>query len=261
MRAIPPCIFKGLRMKIVSVSPLVGLVEKLALHASLSVEDRLGLLELPYDSRSFEAGSYLLREGDRPDRCGMLVSGVAYRHKINSDGHRQIVSMHIAGELYDLQQLHLATADSNVQTLTRCEVATISHDALRRLVTERPSVAHALFATTIVELSMSREWTLNIGRRDARARTAHFLCEFAYRLDRQGLPHGQPYELPMTQEQMGDALGLTSVHINRTIKALVGDGLIGHSKLGVTIPDWGSLVAEAGFNSRYLHMDAPASRA
>jgi len=248
-------------MKLGSISPLLGLVEKLALHAPLSAEDRLGLLDLPYDLRSHDTGSYLLREGDKPDRCSMLVSGFAYRHKINSDGHRQIVSILIAGEVYDLQQLHLSTADSNVQSLIRCEVATISHDALRTLVSERPSVAHALFALTIVELSMSREWTLNIGRRDARTRTAHFLCEFAYRLDKRGLPHGQPYELPMTQEQMGDALGLTTVHINRTIKALVQDGLIGHSKRGVTIPDWGALVSEAGFNSRYLHLDATASRA
>lgn len=236
-------------------NPLVGLVNKLALHAPISFEDRAGLLELPYASRSFEIGSYLLRDGDTRDRCGMLVSGFACRHKITDDGQRQIVSMHIAGEEYDLQQLHFGIADSNVQTLTRCEVLTIPHEALRLLAARLPSVAHALLATTIVELSMSREWMLNIGCRDARTRTAHFLCEFAFRLDRQGRAHGQAYELPMTQEQLGDALGLTSVHINRTIKALVKDGLIGHSKRGVTIPNWTLLVEEAGFNSRYLHMN------
>jgi CRP-like cAMP-binding protein len=244
-------------MNIANISPLVRMIDKLALHAPVSVEDRVSLLDLPYASRFFEAGSYLLRDGDTPDQCGMLVSGLAYRHKISVEGLRQIVSIHIPGEIYDLQQLHLATADNNVQALTRCEVVTISHKALRRLAAERPSVAHALIVTTIVELSMSREWLLSIGRRDARTRIAHLLCEFAFRFDKHGLPPGQAYELPTTQEQLGDILGLTAVHVNRILKGLVDDGLIVHSKRGVSIPDWEVLVAEAGFNSRYLHMNPP----
>ena len=160
-------------MNMVNISPLVRMADKLALHAPVSVDDRVSLLELPYASRFFEAGCYLLRDGDTPDQCGMLVSGLAFRHKISVDGLRQIVSIHIPGEIYDLQQLHLATADSNVQALTRCEVVIIPHKALRRLAAERPSVAHALIVTTIVELSMSREWLLGIGRRDARTRLAH----------------------------------------------------------------------------------------
>ncbi|MEG8058532.1 Crp/Fnr family transcriptional regulator [Sphingomonas sp. 22L2VL55-3] len=242
-------------MNAASINPLVRMVDKLALHAPISVEDRVALFELPYASRFFEAGSYLLRDGDTPDRCGMLVSGFAYRHKISIEGLRQIVSILIPGEVYDLQQLHLATADNNVQTLTRCEIVTISHKALRRLASERPSVAHALFVTTIVELSMSRKWLLNIGRLNARKRIAHLLCEFAFRLDKHDLPPGQAYELPMTQEQLADALGLTAVHVNRISKGLVNDGLIALSKRGVTIPNWELLVAEAGFNSRYLHMN------
>ena len=240
-----------------NTNPLILMVDKLALHAPVSAEDRVGILDLPYVSRLIEAGSYVLRDGDTPDQCGLLVSGLAYRHKVSAEGMRQIVSIHIPGEVYDLQQLYIADADNNVQTLTRCEIVMISHKALRRLAAERPSVAHALYSMTIVELSMSREWMLNIGRRDARTRIAHLLCEFAFRLGRQGLPPGQPYALPMTQEQLGDALGLTAVHINRTVKGLVKDGLVAHSKQGVTIPDWELLVAEAGFNSRYLHMTAP----
>ena len=240
-------------------NPLVRLVAKLASHAPITSEDRTGLLELPYDSRTFEAGSYLLRDGDTRDRCGMLVSGLAYRHKTTADGLRQIVSMHISGEIYDLQQLYFDIADINVQALTRCDVVTIPHKALRRLIAERPSLAHALSVITIVELSMSREWMINIGRRNARTRTAHFLCELAFRLDRQDLPHGQSFELFMTQEQLGDALGLTAVHINRTIRSLVQDGLIVYNKRGIKIPNWDLLVAEAGFNSRYLHISLAES--
>jgi CRP-like cAMP-binding protein len=238
------------------ISPLVAMLNKLAMHAPISFEDRAELLELPYASRVFEAGSYLVREGDTPDHCGMLASGLVCRHKISGEGIRQIVSIQVPGDVFDLQQLYLGTADHNVQTLTQCAVITIPREALRKLAADRLSIAQAIFATVLVELSIAREWMLNIGRRDARTRIAHLLCELAVRLNLSGLPPGQPYEMPMTQEQLGDALGLTAVHINRTLKGLVRDGLVNYSKRGVTIPNWKYLVEVADFNSRYLHMDA-----
>lgn len=247
---------QGCILKNSDISSLVRMIDRFAIHAQISSGDREALLELPYTLRSFEAGSYLMRDGDAPHQCGLIISGLAYRHKVSGEGQRQIVAIQLPGEVFDLQQLYVAAADHNVQTLTRCEIAIISHRALRKIAAERPAVAHAFFATMIAELSMTREWMLNIGRRDARTRLAHFLCEFAARLDRQGCPPGQAYELPMTQEQLGDALGLTAVHINRTLRGLVQDGLVEHDKRGVTIPDWGLLVREADFNSRYLHIGA-----
>lgn len=238
-----------------NVSPLVALVDTFAKHAMISIEDRAGLLELPYATRRFEAGSYLVREGDTPEHCGMLISGVACRHKISGEGLRQIVSIHVPGDLIDLQQLYIETADHNVQTLTHCVVVSIPRVELRQFAADSPSVAQAIVAIVLVELAVSREWLLNIGRRDARRRIAHFLCELAVRLGRTGSSSRQPFELPMTQEQLGDALGLTAVHINRMLKTLVRDGLIDHNKKGVTIPDWESLVEIADFNARYLHLD------
>jgi CRP-like cAMP-binding protein len=102
---------------------------------------------------------------------------------------------------------------------------------------------------------MSREWTLNIGRRDARARVAHFLCEIALRLVIDDSMTNKTFELPMTPEQLGDALGLTAVHINRMLKGIVRDGLITRSNYTVTILDWERLVRVAGFESRYLHLN------
>lgn len=235
-------------------SHLTPLIDRFALHSPISSEDRAELGKMPYKLRSYEAGSYLLRDGDAPVQCGVLVSGFAYRHRVSAAGLRQIVSVSIPGEVYDLQQLHLATADHNVQTLTRCTVATIAHAALLEIAAKRPSVARAISATTIVDLSIAREWMLNIGRRDARMRTSHLFCELAFRLNRGSVPSGHTFDLPMTQEQLGDALGLTPVHINRTVRGLVKDGLIVNSHRSITIPNWGALVDEAGFNSRYLHM-------
>ncbi|RYE95829.1 MAG: Crp/Fnr family transcriptional regulator [Oxalobacteraceae bacterium] len=237
------------------VSPLISMIDTFARHAPISSEDRTALLELPFALRLVDAGSYLVREGNTPDHCAMLVSGLACRHKISGQGFRQIVSVHVPGDVIDLQQLYLETADHNVQTLNQCMVVRVPREALRQLAADRLGIAQAIVATVLVELAIAREWILNIGRRDARTRIAHFLCELAVRLDMPGLPPGQPFELPMTQEQLGDALGLTAVHINRMFMGLVRDGLITRCKHSITIPSWERLVQAAGFNSRYLKLN------
>lgn len=242
-------------MSTASFSPITHLINKLSLHGQVTAEDRVALFELPYSSRIFEAGSYLLRDGDITDHCTLLVSGIALRHKVSAEGLRQILSICINGEIINLEQAYIEISDNNVQTLTRCEIASISHAALRHLLVQRPSIARAFYVTTLVELSMSREWTLNVGRRDARARVAHFLCEIALRLDIDDSMTNKTFELPMTQEQLGDALGLTAVHINRMLKGLVRDGLITRSNYTFTILDWERLVRVAGFESRYLHLN------
>ena len=107
----------------------------------------------------------------------------------------------------------------------------------------------------LAEASISSEWMLNIGRRNARTRIAHLFCELAARMDKPDIAPGQTYKLPMTQEQLGDAIGLTAVHINRMIKELKKEGLIVISKNTITIPNWDKLADVADFNSRYLHKD------
>ncbi|MEG3082251.1 Crp/Fnr family transcriptional regulator [Sphingomonas sp. PB2P12] len=234
--------------------PLSLLVRKLETHAVLDADDRSALLSLPHTCRTYEASSYLVREGDAPVQCAVLLTGFAYRQKLSGSGMRQIVSMHIPGEALDFQHLFLEIADHNVQTLTRADVATIPRKALRDLVHSRPSIANAIFINTLVEASIFREWILNIGRRDARSRLAHFLCEFAVRLDMQGLTGPDGYELPMSQEQLGDALGLTAVHVNRTIKTLESDGLITRNRRRISFPRWEALREVADFSARYLHL-------
>ena len=113
-----------------------------------------------------------------------------------------------------------------------------------------------MWIDTLVDGSIFREWIANVGRRDARTRIAHLFCEFGLRLQHAGLAEQTGYELPMTQEQLGDATGLTSVHVNRTIKALEADGLIGprSSPRSINIGDWKKLAAVGDFDSGYLHM-------
>jgi CRP-like cAMP-binding protein len=231
------------------------LVRKLGTHALLSPEDEQAILELPYEARSYNAGSYLVREHDFPIVCGVIVQGYAFRQKATAEGTRQIVSLQIPGDAVDLQHLHLDVADHNVQALTRADVLEIPKAAIVALSDARPAVGRALFINVLVEASMYREWILNVGRRDARLRVAHLLCEFAARLDAQGLSGSDGYELPMSQEQMADALGLTSVHVNRTLRLLEAGGLLARNKRHIRFPDWAGLRNLCGFNASYLHLE------
>lgn len=241
-------------------NPLWQMVKKLTAHAPILEEDRDALLALPVTLARYRAGSYLVREGDIPSQCGVIVDGFAYRSKLTHIGGRQIVSVHIPGEIIDLQHLFLDVADHNIQTLTNCEVASVSRSALRELARERASIGHAVLINVLVEGSILREWLLSIGRRTARERLAHLLCEFAVKLDMQGLAAGHRYELPMSQEQLADALGLTTVHVNRTLRVLIAEGLILRDHRFVSFPRWDDLKRVSGFQSRYLHLPTQISQ-
>jgi CRP-like cAMP-binding protein len=233
--------------------PLERLAHKLDIHHSLSAEDRAAVLGLPYKMRWLEAQAYTLREGDKPDRCAILVSGYAFRHKLTGDGNRQILSLHIPGDALDFQNMFLNESDHNVQMLTRGQVAEVPRGPLEELVLNYPEVGRSILIHTLVEASIFREWVVNIGRRDARSRIAHLLCEFAYRLSTHDLIPSGVYELPITQEQLADATGLTAVHVNRVLKGLQADGLIDRNRRVVSFPNWERLRDVADFNPRYLH--------
>jgi CRP-like cAMP-binding protein len=237
-------------------SPLDLLVRHLRVHFPLSNEDAAAILVLPYKLRTLEAQAHTLREGDRPDRCAILIDGYAYRHKLTGDGSRQILSLHIPGDALDFQNVFLNEADHNVQMLTRGEVADIARHDLEKLVQERPTISEAILVASLIESSIFREWVVNVGRRDARSRIAHLLCEFSYRLHAQGFANGRGYELPMTQEQLADATGMTAVHVNRVLKSLQSEGLIERNGRVISFPDWERLRSVGDFNSRYLHVRA-----
>lgn len=137
------------------------------------------------------------------------------------------------------------------------EVAEVPQQAMEALALDTPGLGRAILISTLVELAIFREWTLNIGRRDSRSRIAHMLCELAYRLASRGSANLEDCELPMTQEQLADATGLTPVHVNRTLKALQAEGLIERDRRIVRFPNWRRLRDVADFNPRYLHMLNP----
>lgn len=229
--------------------------QKLELRASFSKTDRAAFLALPFRARVLEPSTYILREGDPPTQCAVLLSGFAFRQKTTLDGKRQIIGVHIPGDMLDLQNLYLSVSDHSVQTLTRADVAFIARSDLHELVRLSPAIDQAFFVDALVDSSIFREWIVNVGRRDARERIAHLLCEIARRLEAAGLIKEYGYELPMTQEQLADATGLTPVHISRTLRSLEAENLIMRNKRNISFPDWDRLRRIADFNERYLHLD------
>jgi CRP-like cAMP-binding protein len=232
------------------------LVRRLERRSPLGEEDRRALLSLPHNVKRLAAGAHIIRDGDPADHCALLLSGFAYRYKITGEGGRQIISFHVASEFVDLQNSLLGVADHSVQILTDAEVALVPANAVQELALTRPAIARALWIDTLIDASIFREWVVNVGRRDSRARVAHLLCEFSLRLEAAGLASNHHYELPMTQEQLADAVGLTSVHVNRVLKQLGEEGLIRRDRRSIAIADWERMRAVGDFNERYLHHDA-----
>lgn len=234
--------------------PLTLLVKRLAARFALPPEATDTLLDLPFVLRDYQPGQVIVREGDRVRYCTFVLTGFVTRYKLVGDGGRQIVAIHLSGDFVDLQHILLDRADHSIHALTLATVAQFPADALIRLAYQFPEIGKALWLESLVEAATFREWIANVGRRDARARTAHLLCELATRRQAAGLGAVDTFELPMTQEQLGDALGLTSVHINRTLRGLESEGLIRRSKRAVVVADWPALQRAGDFNPNYLHL-------
>jgi CRP-like cAMP-binding protein len=236
-------------------SILFPMVRKLQQWRPLSIEDQDALLALPCRVIRLRPQEYIVREGDKPQHSCLMVSGFSFRHKVAGNGGRQIFSIQMKGDLADLQNSLLGTADHNLQALTHVDAALIPVEAIQDIAFTRPAIGRAMWYETLVDASIFREWTLNVGRRDARTRTAHLLCEFGLRLEMAGLGMQCNYELPMSQEQLADALAITSVHTNRTLMELGVSGLLTRKQRSVRIDDWQGLMKAGDFDPAYLHLN------
>jgi CRP-like cAMP-binding protein len=246
-------------MTIASGSGLGLMVRKLTSIASLSGAEQQAVEALPHVVRVFESGEDIVRDKDRPAYCCILLSGWSYRYKVLADGKRQILSFHIPGDIPDLQSLHLRVMDHNVGVITTSSVGMIPHEALRELTRSHPNLAAILWRDTLIDAAIFREWMTGIGRRTAHGRVAHLLCELYLKLHAVGLAEHFRCDLPITQVDIGDALGLSNVHVNRMLQDLRGRGLIALRGRSLAIEDWVALTKVAEFDPTYLHLVKPAS--
>jgi CRP-like cAMP-binding protein len=236
-------------------------IAKLESIFTLAGEERQALIDLPMQVQGVRADQDIVREGDCPSRCCLLLEGFACRYSTTHNGTRQILSFHIPGEMPDLQSIHLKTMDHSLQTITPCKVGFITHETVRDLCRRYPRIGSALWRETLIDGAIFREWMINIGRREAYARACHLLCEMMTRMRAVGLAEDHTCELPITQGELGDALGITVVHANRVLQEIRKDKLISLTKKTLTVLDWEGLKRAGEFEPTYLHLesDRPAA--
>lgn len=229
------------------------LTRKLEAFGPLPEEDRR-LLDLAVRSpRAVPSDQDVIREGDETSVVHLIVEGFACRYKLLNDGSRQIVAFLIPGDFCNLHVFILRIMDHSIATLSPAHMVEIPRARILEM-TERPALARSLWWATLVDEAILREWLLNNGQREAEERIAHLLCELHARLDVVGLVTGDRFSLPITQAEIGDALGLSAIHVNRSLQILRAQNLITlrHRELVINDPD--RLKALAGFDANYLHL-------
>lgn len=225
----------------------------------LRVANELGSVELdalksvPITTKPVQAGVTIVKDGDRPSVCVVVVDGFVIRTKHTTGGRRQIVSIHVPGDMPDLQSLHLHVMDHNVVALSECVVGFIPHESLLVLVDTHPKIAGALWRDTLIDAAIFREWIVSLGCRNATQRMAHLISEVARRLEEVGLKKDEQFPLPMTQQDLADALGLSTVHVNRVLQAIRKNDLLELRNGIVTLGDAARLNALGDFDPAYLH--------
>jgi CRP-like cAMP-binding protein len=236
--------------------PSAPLVRKLESIFTLTDEERSALENMPMQVQAIRADQDLVREGDRPSRSFVLLEGYASTYKMTGEGKRQIQSWHIPGDIPDLQSLHLKVLDFSISTLTPSRVGFIAHEVLRDLCRRYPRLNDAFWRETLIDAAIFREWMSNIGRREAYNRMAHLLCEWIVRLRAAELAEDHTCDFPMTQQELADATGISTVHVNRVLQELRADGLIELKANKLKVLDWERLKQVGDFHPMYLHFES-----
>ncbi len=232
------------------------LVAKFENFVRLSPDDREALDGLAHTAvRSVDAREDIIREGEQPKVVNLILDGWACRYKMLEDGRRQNIAFFLPGDLCDLHVYILRGMDHSIGTITPVRYAQIPRDAFDRFTANRPRVTQAMWWDTLVTAAIQREWTVNIGQRNALERIAHLLCELHLRLFAVGLAPDNSFEVPLTQIDLAEATGMTPVHVNRTVQELRTRGLISWRNRHIGIPDLAALRNAASFNSAYLHLE------
>jgi CRP-like cAMP-binding protein len=230
------------------------MIRKLDSIFTLTDDERKALADLPMQVVVIKEGQDIVRAGDRPSRSCLLLSGFTATYKITGDGKRQIMAFSIPGDIPDLQSLHLDVLDNSLGTLTQCRVGFITHDVLYDLCEEYPRITAAFWRETLIEAAIFREWVMNVGRREAYNRIAHVFCELMVRLRAVGLADDHGCNLPITQAEFADAIGVSNVHVNRVLQEMRANGLIEFNGDRLKVPDWETLKKAGDFDPTYLHL-------
>lgn len=220
----------------------------------LRTEDRARLAALTAKSRVVPAREEIVGEGAKTQDVHLIAEGFACRYKLMPSGRRSIIAYLLPGDFCDLHLAILRRMDHAVMALTPCSIIDISHRAIYELIDSRPRLARALWWTMLADEAILREWLINMGQRSAEMQLAHLFCELFARLEIVGMVRDNGFKLPLTQEELGHTLGISTVHVNRVLQHLRESGLIRLADKTVIIPNLAKLEEFAEFDPSYLSL-------
>jgi CRP-like cAMP-binding protein len=234
-------------------------LDRLLRHSTLSNDERKAILDLPGHVSQVQARYDVVSPGEVVDHACLVVKGLAGRFDQMTDGRRQTTALHIAGDMCDLHSVVQPRPSWSITALTTTTILHVPHRNLRDLVRIHPGIGLAFWRDTAADASILSKWLGNFGRKDAQSRVAHLFCEMAVRMEAANLGTRTSYQLPMTQEQLSDATGMTAVHVNRTLQMLRATGTMSFAHGLVEVSDWEGLKRLADFTEDYLLMSADTS--
>jgi CRP-like cAMP-binding protein len=236
------------------------LIAKLGQGAELDAADRNRLEEISAKRRPLGPREDIIREGDPPSDVHLIMDGFACRYKLLPGGRRSIMAILVPGDFCDLDVAILDQMDHTIGTLTAVSLVEIPRPTVKELTEQHPNIARALRWSTLVDEATLREWLASMGQRPADRQIGHFLCELRLRLEVVGMADQHGMYFPLTQEEIADAMGISTVHVNRVLQQVREQGLLGAQGRNTTFPDLARLEEFGEFNPAYLHLSAdPAS--
>lgn len=241
-------------MKSAADSTRNPLIAKLEHGAELTDADRAVLQNLSSRTRRVTSHHDLIPEGESPEDVHLIMEGFACRYKLLPDGRRQIVAFLVPGDFCDLHVAILGEMDHSIGTGWGCTVVDIPRATIDDLSAHHPRITRALWWATLVDEGTLREWLVNMGQRGADRQMAHLICELLVRLQAVGRASEDSFEFPITQQDLADTLGVTSVHVNRVLQELRAAGLVEWKSKRLHIPDVRRLKVFAEFDPKYLHL-------
>ncbi len=228
---------------------------KLRARDELSREEEQAIRAAVSELREYPADKTIIKARQELDHSTLLLDGLACRYKDLSEGQRQITELHVGGDFMDLHGFTLKYLDHNVLTLTPCTVAIVLYEDMKVLTQKHPHLARLYWFSTNLDAAIHREWEVSLGRRSAISRLAHLFCEIYVRSGVVGLAEALSYDLRLTQTDLAECLGLTPVHVNRSLKELREQGLVEFRAGRVDIKDMRGLEAVAEFDPAYLYLE------
>lgn len=232
------------------------LIRKLEQYAPLTDESRQALRALPLRLQQFSRGEVIVSQDEICEESALVVSGITFRYKMLPEGSRQIVGLQVPGDFADLYGFALKPLDYAVAAAAPSTIARIPHGAIAQMLRQHPDLARWIMWDLAQDGAIAREWLAGIGGRSAYQQLAHLFCELYYRMEWSGAVSENSFELALNQSELGDACGLSTVHVNRSLQALRRDGLMILENHLLTIPDIAALAEVALFDPAYLNLPA-----